>query len=298
MSHKNFITIDSEMIEIMCTRYRAGTTIDTLMLEFGYGRNKIVRTLKEALGIEYVQCGKQIRREASRKAGKSNLGRKNPHTPEWNAKIATAHIGLRHTDKTKALLSQRIKERELDPTWQVRKPEITRKIVEGKRSRGYFEIHSKRHGDLMRARERELHVMSKRAKDMWKRGAYTYGDDGIKRSKLEKRVYAAILKYYPNAQHTFPIYTSERSYYYDVFIPSLNTIIEINGDFWHCNPTIKCERDWNLVRNVVAVRAADDKKRRVAMEHGYHFITVWENNLRLLDDTQIINICINSNDNS
>ncbi len=279
MSHKNFLALDPQVIEAMCVRYRTGSSVSDLMREFGRGRNKIIRALKEALGSEYEECVRRARQSVGQKVAPKLRGRKNPHTPQWNAKIAAAHIGLGHTDETKALLSQRNKERELDPEWQARKPEISRKIVEGKRSRGYFEIHSKRHGELMRARERETHVMSKRAKALWQRGAFTYGDDGIKRSKLEKRVYAAILKCYPDTRHTFPIHTSERSYYYDVFVPSLNTIVEVNGDFWHCNPMVMSEHEWNQVRDVEAVRAADDKKRRVAIEHGYRFVVLWENQL-------------------
>lgn len=315
MSHKNFVIIDPQVIEMMCVRYRDGTTIKDLMIEFGHGRNKIVRTLKEALGAEYVECGKRIRLKASSRAGKSNLGRKNPHTPEWNAKIAAAHIGLGHTDETKALLSQRNKERELDPEWQARKPEIIRKIVESKRASGYFELHARRHSEWMRAhapmrgkkmsdetralmsvRKHELiatgwqpvqkewtverrEQVRQHTKQMWRNGAFSYGEDGIKRSKLEKRVYAAILERYPDARHTFPIHTPERSYYYDVCVPSLNTIIEVNGDFWHCNPAVLSEQEWKLVRDVEAVRARDADKLHVATEAGFRVVVLWENQL-------------------
>lgn len=279
MSHKNFIALDPQVIEAMCVRYRTGSSVSDLMREFGRGRNKIIRTLKEALGSEYKECARRAQQSVGQKVAPKLRGRKNPHTPEWNAKIAAAHIGLGHTDETKALLSRRNKERELDPEWQARKPEITRKIVEGKRSRGYFEIHSKRHGKLMRARERETQIMSKRAKALWQRGAFTYSDDGIKRSKLEKRVYAAILERYPDARHTFPIHTPERSYYYDVCVPSLNTIIEVNGDFWHCNPAVLSEQEWKLVRDVEAVRARDADKLHVATEAGFRVVVLWENQL-------------------
>lgn len=279
MPHKNFLVLDPQIIEAMCTRYQAGASVADLMNEFDLGRNKIIRTLKESLGNEYAACALKAKRAVGQKVASKLRGRPNPHTPEWNAKIAAAHVGLGHTTETKALLSQRGKEREFNPEWQARKPDIARKIVEGKRSRGYFKIHSKRHGELMRARERESQVMSKRSRALWQQSAFTYGDDGIKRSKLEKRVYAAILERYPDARHTFPIHTDERSYYYDVFVPSLNTIVEVNGDFWHCNPTVLSEQEWGLVRDVGAVRAADDKKRCVAIEHGYRFITLWENQL-------------------
>jgi G:T-mismatch repair DNA endonuclease (very short patch repair protein) len=284
MSHKNFISLDPQVIEAMCERYRTGASIADLMAEFGRGRNKIIRTLKEALGTEYTECVLKARQAVGQKVALKLRGRPNPHTSEWDAKIAAAHVGLRHTDETRALLSRRNKERELDPEWQSRKTEITQKIVEGKRARGYFKLHAQRHGALMRARERESQVMSKRAKAMWQRGACTYGDDGIKRSKLEKRVYAAILKLHPDARHTFPIHADERSYYYDIHVPSLNTIVEVNGDFWHCNPRSMSDEEWMQVRDVTSIRARDAEKHRVAVERGYRVITLWEMDLDDLEN--------------
>jgi hypothetical protein len=321
MSHKNFVVIDTQVIEAMCARYRIGASVSDLMNEFNYGRNKIVRTLKGALKEEYVECAARARFAVGQKVAPKLRGRSNPHTPEWNAKIAAAHVGLGHNDKTKALLSRRGKERELDPEWQARKPEIARKIIESKRMSGYFELHAKRHSEWMREHspmrgkrisddtrarmrvcKKELIAQGWRptqvewtderrekvrqhTKKSWHDGKFTYGsENGIMRSKLEIRTYELIKIHYPDAEHTWPIHTERRSYHYDVFVPSLNTLVEINGDFWHCNPKLRSEDEWAKIRNVRRVWKADEEKAQVAIEHGYRFVTLWENDLNESED--------------
>jgi len=324
MSHKNYVAIEPREIEAMCKRYRTGASVADLMREFGWGRNKIVRTLKEALGEQYAECASLARRAVGQKVAPKLRGRKNPHTPEWDAKIAAAHVGRRHTAETRALLSRRNKERELDPEWQARKPDVVRKIVEGKRTRGSFMSQGKSYAEwlethdhpmlgkklsvetraMLSARKRELVAQgwrptqvewtderreraAERTRQMWREGAFAYGDDGIKRSKLEKRVYAAILEIYPDARHTFPIHAPERSYYYDVCVPSLKLIVEVNGDFWHCNPTTLTDQEWRQVRDLAEVRSRDAEKHRVATDAGFRVVVLWEADLKRQDLTSV-----------
>ncbi len=280
MPHKNFKVLDSEVIDAMCARYRTGASVTDLMSEFALGRNKIIKTLKEYLGSEYETCANMARASVGQKVAPKLRGRKNPHTPEWNAKIAASHVGLMHSEETKALLSKRGKERELDPAWQARKPEITRKIVEGKRARGYFKVHAKRHAALMQARERQSQVMSKRSKQLWKDGAFTYGDDIVNRSKLEKRVFEQTKAIHVDAIHSHIIRDGDRVYCYDIYVPSINTLIEVNGDFWHCNPKLMTDEEWLKIRpSLNEVRERDKNKARVAEEHGLRLVTLWESDL-------------------
>lgn len=316
MSHKNFITIDPQIIEAMCAKYRIGASVSDLMNEFTYGRNKIIRTLKDNLKDEYKQCVAIARYAVGQKVAPKLRGRLNPHTPLWNAKIAAAHIGLKHTDETKALISLRGKERELNPEWKARKSEIIRKIVESKKNSGYFKIHGIRHmswmkenapmrgkkhtnetKSIMSIKKCELvaqgwrptqikwtkerrELARQNTKQLWRDGKFTYNSkNGIMRSKLEIRVYELIKSRYPDTKHTWPIHTDERSYYYDVFVPSLNTILEINGDFWHCNPKLRSEEEWAKVRNVKHIWNNDKNKAHAAIKNGFHFITLWETDL-------------------
>jgi len=149
MRHKNFRVLDQSIIDAMCARYRTGFSVTDLAAEFCLGRNKVIKTLKEALGIEYAACARLARASVGQKVAPKLRGRKNPHTDEWNAKIAASHIGKTHSEDTKALISQRGKERELNPEWQARKSEIYAKIVATKRANGYFEEHDKHHSEWL-----------------------------------------------------------------------------------------------------------------------------------------------------
>lgn len=280
MPHKNFKVLDQSVIDAMCARYRIGASVTDLATEFALGRNKIIKTLKEHLGPEYAACARLARASVGQKVAPKLRGRKNPHTPEWNAKIAAAHVGKTHSEETKALLAQRMKERELDPVWQQRKSEIANKIVEGKRARGVFELHAKKHGELMRAREREFGTMSKRAKQMWRDGKFAYGDGYVKRSKLEKRIFELVKASHPDAVHSYTLGDGDRTYCYDIFIPSLNSLIEVNGDFWHCNPKLMTDEEWLQIRpSLNEVRERDTRKARVAEERGLRLIVLWESDL-------------------
>jgi very-short-patch-repair endonuclease len=61
--------------------------------------------------------------------------------------------------------------------------------------------------------------------------------------------------------------------FYDVYIPQFNTLIEVDGDFWHCNPKIYPEAIYesqkkNLLR--------DHEKNTWAVDNGYSIIRFWE----------------------
>jgi very-short-patch-repair endonuclease len=63
---------------------------------------------------------------------------------------------------------------------------------------------------------------------------------------------------------------------YDFYIPSINTLIEIDGDYWHGNPEIFEEQ------NAMQRRAAknDGYKDVLAKGLGYKIERVWENDLK------------------
>ena len=68
----------------------------------------------------------------------------------------------------------------------------------------------------------------------------------------------------------------------DVFIPSLNLIIEYFGDYWHCNPK-KYEPDYfNKKKNKFAWELWDYDKKKIDLikSYGYNLEVVWEGDLK------------------
>ena len=83
----------------------------------------------------------------------------------------------------------------------------------------------------------------------------------------------------------------------DVYIPSLNLIIEYFGDYWHCNPA-KFSKDYF---NPTTQRYAhdqwerDNRKKQVAEAEGYAVIIVWESDFNkniLTGHKEITRLCI------
>ena len=64
---------------------------------------------------------------------------------------------------------------------------------------------------------------------------------------------------------------------YDFYIPEYNTLIEIDGDFWHCNPNTKyalpeCKTQHINIEN-------DKFKSQWAVDNGYKLLRFWENDI-------------------
>lgn len=58
-------------------------------------------------------------------------------------------------------------------------------------------------------------------------------------SKFENEVYQFACQKFPklNFEQHYELVIDDKSYYPDIFCSKFNFIIEINGDFWHCNPS-------------------------------------------------------------
>jgi len=66
-------------------------------------------------------------------------------------------------------------------------------------------------------------------------------------------------------------------FFYDFYIPSKNTLIEVDGDFWHCKPGTKHEIPImkEQTKNVVN----DKKKTAIAYSKGYILLRFWESDI-------------------
>ena len=79
-------------------------------------------------------------------------------------------------------------------------------------------------------------------------------------------------------------YDERKNFVYDFFIPEEKIIIEVNGDYWHCNPLI-WESD-QVVKfpsghfKVQEVWDRDKRKIDFAREMGYTVLVIWETDLK------------------
>jgi very-short-patch-repair endonuclease len=68
---------------------------------------------------------------------------------------------------------------------------------------------------------------------------------------------------------------------FDIYIPSLNLLIEVNGDYWHYNPELYDAEYFDESRGMyVKDKWANDKEKLVnAQAEGYNTIVLWQKNL-------------------
>ena len=98
-------------------------------------------------------------------------------------------------------------------------------------------------------------------------------------SKREKEIVKEIKQLGYNPIHSYRV----DSKICDVYIPSLNLIIEYFGDYWHCNPK-KYESDFfNKKKGKFAWELWDYDKKKIDLikSYGYNLEVVWEGDLKL-----------------
>ena len=114
--------------------------------------------------------------------------------------------------------------------------------------------------------------MSETAKQKWETG--DIGEKKHYTSKLEEKFILTLdvldIKYTRN------FYSKSIKAFYDFYLPDYNILIEVDGDFWHCNPNKfpdpKYEsQKYNLER--------DKEKNQWANENGYKLIRFWEDDI-------------------
>jgi very-short-patch-repair endonuclease len=227
---------------------------------------------------------------------------------ERRKKIAASHIGIRHSLETRERISKSLKKR-IEEVGPLRtKESLIAGAATGRETKlrnGYYEIFSQK----MRGRRRKMpeitkermraskirffknggtcwmkgksHSQETREKlsnataKMWKQGAFDRGN-GMWRSRLEERVCEYLSAH-------FECFHSRRieNFVFDIFIPSLNLLIEVNGDYWHFNPEIYPHDYYDKHRSVVAseIWHRDQEKAEIAKKRGYNFCTVWQRDI-------------------
>jgi very-short-patch-repair endonuclease len=65
---------------------------------------------------------------------------------------------------------------------------------------------------------------------------------------------------------------------FDFYIPCINLLIEVDGDYWHANQEKYDEEDLNSIqkRNI----RVDEYKNTLASGRGYELLRVWESELK------------------
>lgn len=79
-------------------------------------------------------------------------------------------------------------------------------------------------------------------------------------------------------------------YYCDIYVPELNLIVEVNGNYWHANPKYFASNDVIGHKRMTAsqVWERDAKKVEDLRRLGYNVVTVWESDIKSMTSSQLV----------
>jgi len=102
-----------------------------------------------------------------------------------------------------------------------------------------------------------------------------------------RRVSRAQQEILDHLQKTFPrkkfvgeklFVSGSHKYFIDIFSGPLKTVVEFNGDYWHCNPTMHSGSFVHPRKHKTAEQIWEEDRQRldVLSSKGYHTFVVWE----------------------
>ena len=66
------------------------------------------------------------------------------------------------------------------------------------------------------------------------------------------------------------------NYLYDFWVPEINSLVEVDGDFHHCNPDVHPKPIYEIQKYTVE---HDKVKNKIAKDNQYNLIRIWENDI-------------------
>lgn len=106
-------------------------------------------------------------------------------------------------------------------------------------------------------------------------------------SKLEKMVGKTLIDMGIKFEPQFEL----KGKLYDYHIKGTNILIEVNGDFWHANPRKYKSTDTLPFPNKEVIAESlwkkDEKKLNNALKNGYKVLSLWEMDIRPLNDIEL-----------
>jgi very-short-patch-repair endonuclease len=160
-----------------------------------------------------------------------------PKSDSHKAKLSESRIGVswgKHTDEHKERMSVISKENMLsriEAGWKP--PEWTdeRRLQQSKRMLG-----NKRHANSPHNKDMKLSLTDKQRENRSeKRRAWMRDNrNSIRTSSIENSYIEWCLSNDITFIHQYPIDTNKGTWIFDFFLPQLNLLVELDGEYWHC----------------------------------------------------------------
>ena len=179
-------------------------------------------------------------------------------------------FGKKHSDKTKKQVSESRKGKACGKDNSMNNPENRKKIslsLKKKYASG------------------DLDYLKKIQRDF----AIKHQTDGTFKSCLVSKIESEIGKKFNEIGTKFETQFKITSKPYDFYFPEKNLLVEFNGDYFHANPNKYDANYYNKKKGMFAheLWAQDELKKKEALDKGYNFLTIWEEDYKKDKDLTI-----------
>lgn len=148
-------------------------------------------------------------------------------------------------------------------------------LLKAREINGFIEIYGEERGRMIY----EEYITNTNDRNTYSNVSKIFFDElsvELKKNNINVKLYYADDEYF--------IYSkSNKLYFLDFYIPEIGYVIEINGDYWHCNPQKYSEDYEHKMRKMTAkeIWEYDNNKNNVIInEFGYTLDVIWESDIR------------------
>ncbi len=234
------------------------------------------------LGEKNPFYGKHHTEKTKKDLSKILTGKKMPPiTEETRKNMSLSHLGKKASEETKKRMSESYNyEKHITPEFI----ENARLKMLGEKNPMYGKHHtekskksmSKNNGRYWLGKSRSEKV-KKALKEARKKTIFPLKDSSIE-VKIQNFLKELKIEFF-----THQYMHIEHGYQCDIFIPSIKTVIECDGDYWHGNN--KLFSDERLNHRIINQREIDKLRTQELIEKGFRVIRLWEHEIRKMDLT-------------
>lgn len=148
-------------------------------------------------------------------------------------------------------------------------PERCRKISEGLKGKKKSPEHVAK---IKADRQKYWSIQENRNAQRIRRSKYMSAHLIKNKTKLEKE-FQTILN---SLGVSYIFQYTVNGYNYDFYIPNKNILIEVDGDWWHCNPALNIQPVYESQKHTME---HDLIKNKIALDNGYQLLRFWEHDI-------------------
>ncbi len=213
------------------------------------------------------------------------------HSEETKRKLSLSHLGIKYPNRKYTYSKSAFQKEHKINLGRHFPEEFGRKIVEIRRKNNSYKVseETKRKQSLVRIGKHPTEETKRKLSTIWNSPEY----QKLAKERRAKQVFPLkdslpeikIQNFLKQLSITFlahkHIKEIEHGYQCNILIPSMNLIIECDGDYWHGNQNIERFKDLNEYQK--NKRLLDDLRTKELIEKGFKVLRLWESDINKMN---------------